>query len=326
MDNSNESVGTAAAVSITEVNGLSRDSSTPLLACTHYERHCAFVTPCCHKLYVCRFCHNENENHELNRHNVTEVECLKCHTRQPIVPNCLKCEISFGRYFCEICRMYDDKDKQQFHCEACGICRVGGRDKYFHCPKCDMCLGKELEGDHPCVERVTHSNCPVCLEDLHTSTMNLKVLPCGHITHLLCWKEMLQKGIYACPLCAHCTTDMTDFWHELDEEIAHTPMPEEYRNIMVWILCKDCHKVSESQFHVIGLKCTKCGSYNTCRAAEPSAASDPHGGAQDPCAAMLTDERVGLEDNDGAPAVPDLEHGAHVEPALDPAAERPHGP
>jgi len=70
---------------------------------------------------------------------------------------------------------------------------------------------------------------------------------------------------------------MTDFWHELDEEIANTPMPEEYRNILVWILCKDCHQVSETPFHVIGLRCAMCGSYNTCRTAEPAALRDAHG-------------------------------------------------
>jgi len=27
----------------------------------------------------------------------------------------------------------DDVNKRQFHCDACGICRVGGRENYFHC-------------------------------------------------------------------------------------------------------------------------------------------------------------------------------------------------
>jgi len=29
-----------------------------------------------------------------------------------------------------------------------GICRVGGRDKFFHCQTCDMCLPKKLENQH----------------------------------------------------------------------------------------------------------------------------------------------------------------------------------
>jgi len=153
--------------------------------------------------------------------------------------------------------------------------------------------------------------------------MNLKVLPCGHITHLLCWKEMIQKGIFACPLCGLCTTDMTDFWHELDEEIANTPMPEEYRNVMVWILCKDCHKVSETPFHVIGLRCVMCGSYNTCRTAEPACHKDATQNtpaddsvanneddhddeSRDSTDAVLTNVRVESEYNGSARAEPDL--------------------
>ena len=28
------------------------------------------------------------------------------------------------QYFCYECKLYDDEDKQQFHCDGCGICRV----------------------------------------------------------------------------------------------------------------------------------------------------------------------------------------------------------
>jgi len=27
----------------------------------------------------------------------------------------------------------DTTSKKQFHCEDCGICRVGGRENFFHC-------------------------------------------------------------------------------------------------------------------------------------------------------------------------------------------------
>lgn len=39
--------------------------------------------------------------------------------------------------------------------------------------------------------------------------------------------------------------DMTQLWKYLDTEVAITPMPPEYDNYMVDILCKDCHKVSK---------------------------------------------------------------------------------
>ena len=32
-----------------------------MTACTHYNRNCSFITPCCNKIYGCRHCHNEIE-------------------------------------------------------------------------------------------------------------------------------------------------------------------------------------------------------------------------------------------------------------------------
>jgi hypothetical protein len=28
--------------------------------------------------------------------------------------------------------------KQQYHCDSCGICRIGGRDNFFHCDRCGI--------------------------------------------------------------------------------------------------------------------------------------------------------------------------------------------
>lgn len=235
--------------------------------CTHYERRCAYISPCCKKIYACRVCHDNNENHEINRHAVTEIICVVCDTKQPVARSCINCSIVFGQYFCEICRLFDDKDKKQFHCEQCGICRVDGRENFFHCSKCDMCLSVSLKESHKCVEKVTHANCSVCLEDLHTSREGLSVLNCGHITHQKCLRSLLKSGHYACPLCCHSMVDMANTWSHLDNEIAHCEMPEEYRNRLIVVLCRDCHKSSRTSFHVLGLKCKKCGSYNTCHAA-----------------------------------------------------------
>src|SRR6218665_4148328 len=53
----------------------------------------------------------------------------------------------------------------------------------------------------------------------------------------------LLFSIYACPLCCHTMVDMQSTWRSLDLEIANTPMPEEYRDVRVTVLCRDCHKV-----------------------------------------------------------------------------------
>jgi RING finger/CHY zinc finger protein 1 len=98
------------------------------------------VAPCCGGVYWCRHCHNEEHfdgvidakaAHQLDRTQVAEVVCAACQDRQPVAAACRTCATVFGDYFCEPCRFYDnDLSKQQFHCDGCGICRVGGRDSY----------------------------------------------------------------------------------------------------------------------------------------------------------------------------------------------------
>ena len=59
--------------------------------------------------------------------------------------------------------------------------------------------------------------------------------------------------------------DMSYYWQQRDAEISITPMPPEYANWQVDILCNDCNKASRVRFHILGLKCSHCRSYNTRR-------------------------------------------------------------
>jgi len=227
------------------------------------------VTPCCDGLYRCRFCHDEEQGHTLRREDVTRIECSQCGQQQDVREYCLQCNLKFGQYFCYDCKLYDDEDKKQFHCSGCGICRVGGRENYFHCHRCDMCLPNHLENKHKCVEKVSRINCPVCQEDIHTSRIPSQIPPCNHLIHKTCFEDMLSNGHYACPVCGVSMMDMKDVWKIYDKEISETPMPEEYLNLLAAIQCRDCFKPSLSQFHILGMKCDKCGSYNTVREKGP---------------------------------------------------------
>ncbi|VVC93653.1 RING finger and CHY zinc finger domain-containing protein 1-like isoform X1 [Leptidea sinapis] len=236
------------------------------VGCAHYKRRAKFVTPCCNKFYMCRYCHDENEQHYFNRKSVTELICTECDTRQKVQDACESCGVRFGKYSCLICNLFDDEDKKQYHCEGCGICRVGGRDRFFHCERCNMCLPVQLQRvGHRCVENVSRANCPVCLEDIHTSRIPCHIPDCGHLLHRPCFEQMLKSGHYACPTCQTSMIDMSHLWHYLDSEVEATPMPPEYSDYKTTILCKDCHKVSTVRFHVVGLKCQHCGAYNTCQ-------------------------------------------------------------
>uniref|UniRef100_A0A2M3Z639 Putative vitellogenin n=1 Tax=Anopheles braziliensis TaxID=58242 RepID=A0A2M3Z639_9DIPT len=256
--------GLSGAAAMTTATGAEENEKR--VGCAHYKRRAKFVTPCCNKFYMCRYCHDENETHFFNRKTVTELICTECNTRQRVQAECEKCGVRFGRYTCLVCNLFDDEDRNQYHCDGCGICRVGGRGRFFHCEVCNMCLPLQLKFDgHRCVENVSRSNCPVCLDDIHTSRIPCHIPDCGHLLHRTCFEELLSSGHYACPTCQTSMMDMNQLWEFLDAEVAATPMPKEYENYFVDILCKDCHKESTVKFHVVGLKCTHCGAYNTCR-------------------------------------------------------------
>lgn len=46
---------------------------------------------------MCRYCHDENEQHYFNRKTVTELICTECDTRQKVQAECEKCGVRFGK-------------------------------------------------------------------------------------------------------------------------------------------------------------------------------------------------------------------------------------
>ncbi|XP_065069262.1 RING finger and CHY zinc finger domain-containing protein 1-like [Rhopilema esculentum] len=233
--------------------------------CSHYLRKCCLVAPCCKKFFICRLCHDISESHTLDRYSVEEIVCIQCKLKQAVTDRCINCHIKFGHYACLVCRMFDDRDKKQFHCDKCRICRIGGEENFFHCPKCDMCLAIGIKESHKCIEKISRSDCPVCLEDMHTSRTPLLVPSCGHMIHEGCYSAMRKTGAITCPICCKSYDDAAMVWKRLDEIVGATPLDDKYKDIKMKILCRDCHKESEAQFHIVGIKCGECGSYNTCQ-------------------------------------------------------------
>ncbi|KAF5272922.1 hypothetical protein FQR65_LT04851 [Abscondita terminalis] len=169
--------------------------------CKHYKRHCRLLAPCCNNAYSCHICHDENENHTVNRFTIVNHLCTNCNEVQPVNKFCWKCEIKFGEYACVVCYMFDDNTKGQFHCLSCGICRIGGAQNYFHCKTCNMCLALRLADNHKCVENCGYGNCPQCAEFLHTTRTELHVPKCGHLIHKSCYEQLLNQQNDCCLVC-----------------------------------------------------------------------------------------------------------------------------
>jgi len=253
--------------------GPSHDSGGKRDGCKHYSRRCRIVAPCCGEVVWCRHCHRDNTEHELDRKAIKEVVCSICNLRQPSSPSCIKpeCKTSFGNYFCQTCNFWDDDgvEKMVFHCDDCGICRIGGRENYFHCKTCGCCYPMGIKNSHKCVEDAMNQNCPVCLQDLFQSTTQVTILLCGHTIHQSCLIDMQRDycGLQSlrCPICNASLYNYDVIWRELDRQVEVNKMPEEFRDVKVHIICNDCHQPSEVPFHIIGHKCSSCASYNTRR-------------------------------------------------------------
>lgn len=233
--------------------------------CKHYRRNCKILAPCCEKLYTCIRCHDELTDHSIDRKAITMMLCMKCLVIQPIGPKCstLSCNnFSMGRYFCKICKLWDD-ERQIYHCPYCNLCRVGkglGID-YFHCMNCNACMARSLSV-HICREKCFEDNCPICHEYIFTSSAPVKALPCGHLMHSACFQEY-TCGNYTCPICSKSLGDMQVYFQMLDALLADEKIPEEYLGQTQVILCNDCERRGTAAFHWSYHKCPYCGSYNT---------------------------------------------------------------
>ena len=111
------------------------DEERPL-GCPHYQRNVKLQCSDCKAWYTCRFCHDEVEDHSLNRRETKKMLCMFCGCDQPASAECIECGESSARYYCGICKLWDnDPEKRIYHCDDCGICRVGqglGKD-FYHC-------------------------------------------------------------------------------------------------------------------------------------------------------------------------------------------------
>lgn len=251
-----------------ESKELSNEFPTQLpYGCIHYLAHCSIIAPCCDMIFSCRLCHDEEMNgdkipilkrHKINRFEIKKVICNNCGELQEFSSSCQQCLIRFGIYCCLICKLHDDIDKEQYHCEKCGLCRIGRNN--YHCDKCNICRVSDIE--HIC-NNFKDSQCPICFEELFSSTTEFFSLSkCGHSMHKSCFLEY-SKSSFKCPLCNKSYLNLDSYNQILKEEVENTPMPEEYKNIKVTIICNECNEKTETTLHFVGHRCSKCNSFNT---------------------------------------------------------------
>ena len=128
---------------VSRVEEADQDSETEddfqFFGCEHYRRNVKLQCSACNRWYTCRFCHDRTEDHPLNRRETKNMLCMLCGRAQAAGEICVSCGEPAARYYCGVCKLWDDDNaKSIYHCNDCGICRVGqglGKD-FIHCKVC----------------------------------------------------------------------------------------------------------------------------------------------------------------------------------------------
>ena len=237
----------------------------PVLGCQHYKRNVKLQCNECERWYTCRICHDEAEDHNLPRRETRHMLCMLCNTPQTVSQYCRMCTQQAAFYYCAVCKLWNnDPLKSIYHCDDCGICRLGeglGKD-FFHCKKCVACMSIQVEESHRCIEDSTKCDCPICGEYMFTSSTSVVFMKCGHSIHETCFKDWCHTS-YKCPICSRSIANMETQFRALDRQIESQPMPDEYADTKAFVYCNDCASKSTTKYHWLGLKCDLCDSYNT---------------------------------------------------------------
>lgn len=240
--------------------------------CKHYNRFVELICKQCisdkkqKKVnWACRFCHNEKCLHELNRHDIDQMKCLFCKCVQPKINGCINpdCYNKKHDYYCSKCSLWINSKKDYYHCDKCNICREGTKDTLKHCDKCNLCWHISSFDNHTCKFDQLSNNCPICMESIWDYKDSVRILDCGHSFHSNCINQYLTTN-YNCPICKKSIVNMDNQWDIFDQIVENTPVPDEYKNWMVEVLCNDCLNKTNLPFNMVNLyKCGQCGSYNT---------------------------------------------------------------
>jgi len=237
--------------------------------CEHTSRGCKLFTPCCEKYFYCRICHDTeisntepdlDKHHKMNGKYVTKIMCKWCDHEQHPQQYCEQCNNCFGKYYCDICHIFDDI-KSIFHCDKCGNCRLGKLDDFEHCDVCDCCFPKTSHDKTKCIQNISNNDCPICMEQMHDSSDGFLQMTCGHMIHVKCIEQYIRTN-NKCPLCCK-TLIFDEFKHAYMKYIyATVPMPQEYVDKKVCIYCNDCGSTNEVTWNCYVQFCPKCDSMN----------------------------------------------------------------
>eukprot|EP01065_Artemidia_motanka_P012944 TRINITY_DN1712_c2_g2_i3.p1 TRINITY_DN1712_c2_g2~~TRINITY_DN1712_c2_g2_i3.p1 ORF type:complete len:523 (+),score=217.05 TRINITY_DN1712_c2_g2_i3:198-1766(+) len=194
--------------------------------CEHYRRKCRVYCPDCDIVVPCRQCHDAQvSGHKLDRRRIAKVQCGACGADQRPSAVCESCGVCFSEYYCATCKLWTQRrpgpeypEDYVWHCDACGVCRVGdrdcGRSGFRHCFGCGACW--PVDSGHVCVLDGANGDCVVCGKALRDSTEPIVKARCRHYVHHSCKAQLKAAGRGRCDRCVE--EDVPSDSSEDDEE------------------------------------------------------------------------------------------------------------
>lgn len=195
--------------------------------CTHYlVKKCSRMTfSCCNNLVdPCHRCHLARK--KCTKPEISAITCNLCDHIQPPSNQCIECSIEFAPHFCPKCNLWTDAHIR--HCDDCGLCRVlpTPDSELFHCHTCKTCFDAATRDYHVCARvEFRDASCPMCLEQIHDSQRETTITKCGHIIHMDCFYDYVDRDNYRCPTCRKSLYDMSMLWRSMRAAIALQPIP-----------------------------------------------------------------------------------------------------
>ena len=234
--------------------------------CDHGVYNHQIYLECCKKYFGCCFCHNENNDHITNKHNISHIKCIKCNTIQPVSNNCANCNVQFAKKFCKKCYVWSNSTIE--HCNDCNKCYINLTEKIYHCHGCNKCYYKNPFNYHKCSLNQGDYECQICFEKLKMSNQEYFYLKCNHIIHKKCYNEYLKscknnEKLPTCCLCRKLMLPPSNFEKEFDQKLENWKVLECQENWISYFQCNDCEKKNIAKYHPKYIKCIDCKSYNT---------------------------------------------------------------
>lgn len=230
-----------------------------LPTCSHYQRRCSIITPCCNRVVCCISGHDSGRSCSTSlrsyRTRINTIVCNNCGVRQAVSGQCRYCRVLFGRYFCRTCLIWDSGPA--FHCTHCGYCVAARRSDTRHCFVCNKCYPLTSLHHNCASSSVINGPCAVCGHSMHASRQRLHTTRCRHTMHEKCFLQRVMLN-FSCPNtnCRQPIADASDWRRALDTFTARSGN----ERMHVRVRCNGCGTAGLAVYRSGQAPCTVCGS------------------------------------------------------------------